>query len=235
LKFNINEEMKSDEEIQKDVIAELSWEAAVSALKPAEIGVSVRNGVITLSGNLDSFAKKMSAEKAANRVGGVKAIANDILVKPAVTFRKSDTDIAEIIVNTVKWSTSIPEEKVMVSVEDGFVTLEGEVEWEFQKRSATKAIEDLRGVKGVNNKIVVVSKAPAANDIKQKIKSAIQRNAEMDANRIDVEIRNNVVVLSGEVRSMAEKTDAEEAVWSAPGVDRVENKLEVIYKNEYIL
>lgn len=228
--------MKKDSEIQKDVQEELRWEATINAINPAEIGVAVKNGIVTLTGILDSYSKKNAAEKAAMRVGGVKAVADELEVKPFVSFKKNDTEIAEKIVDSIKWSTSIPENKVKVKVEDGWVTLEGEVEWEFQKKSAKSVIVDLKGVKGVTNNIkVVAKKSPVATEIKDKIKAAIKRNAEIDSNKIKVEVNGNEVILKGEVRSLAEKIDAENAACSAPGVTFVDDQLEVNYPLEFVV
>jgi len=227
--------MKTDSEIQKDVIEELKWEASLNGIKATEIGVAVKNGIVTLTATLDSYSKKVAAEKAVMKVGGVKAIANEIDVKPLISFKKSDTEIAEAVVNSIKWSTSIPENKVKVKVENGWVSLDGEVEWEFQKRSAKNVIEDLRGVKGVTNHIKVKAKESTAteNQVKEKIKQAIRRNADIDANKINVEASGKEITLTGEVRSLAEKADAEQAAWSSPGVTMVDNQLEVNFPLEF--
>lgn len=221
--------MKTDIEIQNDVIAELKWEAKINGIRPAEIGVAVKDGIVTLTGTLDTYSKKLAAENAAMRVGGVKAVVNNTEVKILDIFSKSDTDIAEAIINKIKWSATIPQDSIKVKVEHGWVTLEGEVPWEFEKLSAKALIEDLRGVKGVTNNIRVVSKSPTTTELKQKITDAIQRGANKDADKIKVSQIGNKVILTGMVRSYAEKKDAEYAVWSAPGVSEVENKIEVNY------
>jgi osmotically-inducible protein OsmY len=226
--------MKTDSEIQRDVMSELQWEARINAIQPTEIGVAVKNGVVSLSGLLDSYSKKIAAEKAVMRVGGVKAVANDINVKLWSGFKKSDPEIAEAILNAIKWSTSIPEDKVQVKVDDGWVTLEGEVAWSFQKASARRAIEDLRGVKGVSNNIKVISKIPTTSEVKEKVSHAIQRGATTDAGKIRVDVSGNRVTLAGTVRSYAEKKDAENAAWSAPGVEKVDNNIEVSYSEIYV-
>ena len=215
--------MKSDIQIQKDVMDELKWEPFLHA---SEIGVAVKNGVVTLSGQVDSYAKKLSAERAAKRVGGVKAVAEDIQVGISPNFRKTDAEIAEAVVNTLKWHTAVQEEKVKIKVEDGTVKLEGEVEWDYQRTNAKTAIENLAGVRSVINLITVKPKIKAS-DIHQKIQAAFLRNATIDADKINVEVVGTRVILRGRVRSFAEKEDAERTVWAAPGVLSLESNLEV--------
>lgn len=215
--------MRTDNQIQKDVMEELSWEPF---LNESEIGVAVKNGIVTLSGIVDTFSKKLSAEKAAKRVAGVRAVAEDIQVGVSPNYRKTDTEIAETVLNALKWNTTIPDNKIQVKVENGNVKLEGEVEWEYQRVNARRAIENITGVSSVINLISVKPKLKAL-DIHQKINSAFHRNATIDADRIVVEVDGNKVILSGKVRSFAEKDDAERAAWSAPGILSVESKLNV--------
>ena len=214
--------MRTDNQIQKDVMEELSWEPF---LNETEIGVAVKDGIVTLSGIVDTFSKKISAEKAAKRVAGVRAIAEDIQVGVSPKYRKTDTEIAETVLNVLKWNTTIPENKIQIKVENGSVKLEGEVEWEYQKVNA-RAVENVTGVSSVINLITVKPKLKAM-DIRQKITSAFHRNATIDADRITIEVEGNKVILSGNVRSFAEKDDAERAAWSAPGILQVESKLNV--------
>lgn len=215
--------MKTDIEIQKDVLDELKWEPYLSA---TEIGVAVKNGIVTLSGTVNSYLKKTRAEKAAKRVSGVKAVAEDIEVKYADSLLKNDTEIAETILNALKWHSAINEEKIKVKVEDGIVTLDGEVDWEFQRNSAVMQIENLIGVKRIVNNITIKS-GIVPKELKQKVNSAFHRSATIDSEKINIEVAGSKVTLTGKVRSWAEKNDAENAVWAAQGVNKVENNLEI--------
>lgn len=213
--------MKSDMQIQSDVIAQLKWEPSLNA---AEIGVAVKNGIVTLSGMVDSYAKKVAAEDAAKKITGVKAIADDIQVGVSPSFRKTDTEIAEAVVSALKWSTTIPDENIKVRVDDGVVSLDGEVEWNYQRSAAQSAIEKLAGIRRINN-YIEIKPAVKANDIKQKITSAFVRSATIDSGKIMVETDGGKITLNGTVRSFAEREDAENAAWSAPGVISVVNNL----------
>ncbi len=215
--------MKSDLQIQRDVMDELKWEPYLNA---SQIGVAVNNGIVTLSGQVDSYSKKLSAKKAAKRVSGVKAIAEDIQIGVSPAFRKTDTEIAEAILSALKWHSALQEEKIKIKVEDGIVKLEGEVEWEYQRNNAKVAIENLTGVRSVINLITVKAKI-SPTDIQQKISAAFHRSATIDAEKIQSEVVGNKVTLRGKVRSFAEKEDAENAAWAAPGITSVENKLQI--------
>ncbi|WGQ09818.1 BON domain-containing protein [Pedobacter gandavensis] len=213
--------MENDFEIQKNVMEEIGWEPA---LKPSEIGVAVKNGVVTLSGQVDSFFKKQTAEKAAKRVKGVKAIAEDIQIGVSPSYERSDADIAAAVVNALKWHSDLDGEKIIARVEDRIVRLEGEVEWDYQRKNAKTAVENLTGVIAVINLIRVKPKLVSTN-IEKQIIAAFQRNAALDAKKITVNVEGNKVILTGTVRSFTEKDDAENAAWSAPGVLDVDSRL----------
>ena len=215
--------MKSDSKIQKDVMDELKWEPFLNA---SEIGVAVKNGIVNLSGQVDTYSKKLSAEKAAKRVSGVKAIAEDIQISVSPAYSKTDAEIAEAVLNALEWHTAIQEEKLKIKVENGNVTLEGEVEWEFQRSNAKTAIENLTGVCSVFNFINVKPKI-TASDIQQKINSAFLRSATIDSGKITADVMGSRVILRGNVRSYTEKEDAENAAWNAPGVTNVESMIEI--------
>jgi len=215
--------MKTDIQIQKDVMEQLKWEPFLNA---AEIGVAVKNGIVTLSGHVDSYSKKLTAENAAKKIAGVKAVAEDIQIGVSPAFAKSDTEIAEAVLNALRWNSAVKEEKIKIKVENGNVRLDGEVEWEFERNNAKKAIENLKGVRSVLNMITVKPKI-MPNDIQQKINAAFHRSATLDAGKITAEISGSRVILHGKVRSFAEKQDAANAAWNAPGVLSVENRLEI--------
>jgi osmotically-inducible protein OsmY len=215
--------MKTDSQIQKDVMDQLKWEPFLNA---AGIGVAVTKGIVTLSGQVDSYAKKIAAEKAAKRVAGVKAIAEDVQIGVSPVFKKTDTEIAEAVLNALTWHTAVQEEKIKIKVEEGVVTLEGEVEWEYQRTNAKSAIENLTGVRGVYN-LITLKPTTTSSDIEAKIKAAFQRSATVDSGKISAEVTGSRVTLRGKVRSHAEKEDAEAAVWHAPGITSVISKLEV--------
>ena len=215
--------MKTDAQIHKDVIAQLEYEPWLNA---AEIGVSVKNGVVTLTGLVDTYAKKTVAEQAVRKIAGVKAVAEDIQVGISPDFRKTDTEIAAAVVTALQWHTAVIEDQIKIKVEDGVVTLEGQVEWNFQRTAAGDAIQDLTGVRKVNNYIIVKPALKPA-DVKREIMEAFHRSATIDAQKITVDTIGNKVILRGRVRSLVEKEDAENAAWSAPGVDTVANDLEI--------
>jgi osmotically-inducible protein OsmY len=212
---------RTDEDIQTDVLEELKWDSRV---QPNEIGVAVKDGVVTLTGWVDSYRKKMAAEEAAHRVRGVKAVANDIEVRLPGSAERTDADLAKAALNALKWEAAISTDKVEVTVSKGWVTLRGEVEYNFQKREAERAVERLSGVKGVIN-LIVVKPRLSPRDLKQQIEKALVRNAETDAEHITVEVQGSKVILRGTVRSYAEKKAAEDAAWSAPGITEVENRI----------
>jgi osmotically-inducible protein OsmY len=209
----------TDQEIQKDVLAELRWDAQV---QPNEIGVSVKDGVVTLTGWVDSYLKKWSAEDAAHRVNGVKAVANDIEIK--LSTERTDGDIAAAAVNALEWDAFVPSDKVQVTVSKGWVTLKGDVEWQYQKEDAERVVRRLSGVKGITN-LISVKPRITPSELKKKIENALVRNAEIDAGRITVEVQGNKAILKGTVRSWAEKEEAARAAWSAPGILSIDNRI----------
>jgi osmotically-inducible protein OsmY len=221
--------MRSDYEIQFDVINQLKWNPL---LKVAEIGVSVKNGIVTLSGQVDSYSKKMEAEREAKKVFGVRAVAEDIHVGASPEGSKTDTEIAEAVLNSLKWHSVVPDDKIQVKVEDGIVTLDGELEWEYQRNSAKNVVASIKGVRDIiSNLIVTVKTTP--DDVKQRIAAAFHRVARIDAEKISVEVIDNKAILTGKVRSFAEKEEAEEAAWYAPGITTVENRLELEPEEEF--
>lgn len=212
---------RTDQELQQDVLSELKWDAQI---QPNELGVSVKDGVVTLTGWVDSYLKKWSAEDAAHKVAGVKAVANDIEIKLAT--ERTDPDIAEAAVHALEWDAFVPSGKVHVTVSKGWVTLKGEVEWQYQKQDAERVVRRLTGVKGVTNLITVKPKV-TPSELKKKIEDALVRNAEIDANKITVEVQAGKAILKGTVRAWAEKEEAERVAWSAPGIVSVENRITI--------
>lgn len=215
--------MKSDIQIQKDVIEQIRWDPLLNI---SEIGVSVINGIVTLSGHVDSYSKKIAAEAAAKKVQGVRAVAEDIVVGVSPPNRRTDAEIADSILKTFQWDITIPHEKIKVKVDDGVVWLEGNVEWEYQRKAAENSIQNLTGIKSINNQLLVKPGANVGN-VKQRIAAAFHRTATIDASKILVEVDGTEVTLKGVVRSFLEKEDAERAAWSAPGVTKVNSQLQL--------
>lgn len=210
-----------DEEIQADVLEELKWDTRV---RPNEIGVTVKDGIVTLTGWVDSYVQKLAARDAAHRVHQVKAVANDIEVRLPGLAERTDADLAAAVLNALKWDIAVASTRVDVTVSNGWVTLQGEVEYGFQKKETERVVYRLSGIKGVSNQILVKPHLLPA-DLKQNIERALVRNAETDAKQITVEVQGSKVTLYGRVRSYVEKQEAEDSVWSAPGVTDVDNHL----------
>jgi len=216
----------TDEQIQRSILEELKWDARIH---PNEIGVAVKDGIVTLTGWVDNYTKKWAAEDAAHRVRGVKAVANDIEVRLPNSAERTDADIAAAVTRALEWDAFVPIEKLNVTVAKGWVTLRGEVEWQYQKEDTERAVRRLTGVRGVTNLLTVRPRVkPSPQELKQKIEDALVRSAETDAERITVEVQDNKVILKGTVRSWAERQEAERVAWSAPGVIAVENRITVI-------
>ena len=219
--------MKSNEVLQKDVQDAIKWEPLLNA---AEIGVTAKDGVITLTGIVDSYVKKSEAEDAAKNVAGVKAVVEKIIVQFGTMGKKADNEIATEVLNAYKWNWEVPSDKVKVKVEDGWVTLEGELNWNYQKDAAKKSISNLPGVKGVSN--IITIKAETHNAIeKLDIEHALERNWSTNGQDIEVTVSGHNVILKGIVDSWYQKDAAGRIAWNAPGVWTVENALVIEYSN----
>ncbi len=215
--------MKTDADLKKDVTAELAWDPAVKA---TAIGVAVKDGVVTLSGHLETFAEKHAAERALARVAGVKAIALELDVKLSFDHKRSDTDIAAGAGEALKWNTLVPSEGIRLTVDHGWVTLQGDVEWDYQRRSVEKAIRPMMGVVGISNEITLRA-GPKVTDLSRKIELALTRQATREAKHIKVSVDGTTVTLSGTVHSWQERNAAQGVAWSAPGAQSVVNDLQV--------
>jgi osmotically-inducible protein OsmY len=215
--------MRSDSEIERDVKEELMWDPDLDA---TDIAVSVKKGVVTLTGFVKSYTDKYEAEAAAKRVAGVVAVANDIEVRMPSVDERPDPEIARDAVAAIKAQLPISAEKIKVVVKNGWITLEGEVEWQYQRSTAEHAVRRIKGVKGVSN-MIQIKPHTEPTEIKKKIQEAFRRNAEVDANRIIVETNGGEVVLKGTVRSWVEREEAERAAWAAPGVTNVVDQIVV--------
>ena len=215
--------MKSDMQLQKDVMDELRWEPTVSE---KEIAVAVKDGVVTLGGYVQSYAQKRAAEQAVARVAGVRAVAEDIQVKLPTSRQRSDTEIAHAVINALKWDTEVPDELIKAKVENGWVTLDGGVDFFYQKSAAERCVRFLNGVKGVSN-LISVKPGVTTTKVTQNIEAALKRRAELDADKIKVDTLDGKVTLRGSVHSWLEMKEAENAAWATPGVWSVEDKLAV--------
>jgi osmotically-inducible protein OsmY len=215
--------MKTDKQLQQDVLDDLRWDPSVEASK---IGVAASSGVVTLTGSVPTYFQKQNAERISKRVAGVRAVANDIEVHLPTSTEKTDADVATAALHALKWDAAVPDEKIKLTVSKGWVTLEGAVDWNYQRESAEKAIEKLVGVKGVSNRIAV-SPHIKAKEVLSEIKAALHRYADVEARSIEVESADSTVTLKGQVRSWAERKEVESAAWMAPGVTQVKNEIVV--------
>lgn len=214
----------TDRELKQHVENALEWEPSFDA---AAIGVSVDGGVVTLRGDVGSYAARSAAERVALRVYGVKAIANDLTVQLVTGFERNDTDIAHAAVTALAWNAVIPQDRVTLTVSNGWLTLTGILDWQYQKEAAARTVRDLTGVKGVTNSITVKPHVQAG-DVQAKIEAAFKRSAEIDARRVSVTTMDGKVTLDGHVRSWAERQEAERVAWAAPGVSQVDDRITVV-------
>jgi len=217
--------MRSDADIKRDVEDELKWEPEVDA---TDIGVAVHDGVVTLAGFARSYYEKTVAERAAKRVAGVSAVANDIEVRVPEIDQRPDPDLARDAVNALKKELPFSSENIRVVAKNGWITLEGAADWNYVREDAEKAVRRVRGVKGVTNLISLKPQATPV-EVRRRIEDALRRSAEVDANRITVEANGSEVILRGSVKSWAERAEAERAAWAAPGVTRVDNRILVSF------
>lgn len=217
--------MKTDSQLQQDVMAELKWEPAVHA---EHIGVEVKNGVVTLAGEVGSYTEKLNAERATQRVSGVKALAVEMKIKLTSFGKRSDADIAESAKNILGWTSSLPADTVKVMVEGGWLTLSGDVEWQFQRQDAADSVRYLSGVTGVSNQIAI-KPSLSATVVKSDIEAALKRRAAADAKTIAVEVKGGDVTLTGTVHSWTERDLATRSAWGTAGVRNVVDKMNLVY------
>ena len=216
--------MKTDRQLQQDVIDELRWEPAVEA---SSIGVEANDGVVTIAGHVDSYAEKWAAERAAQRVSGVKGVVDEIEVQLPDASKRSDATIVQAASSALEWNTVVPDRAIKIAVDDGIITLSGEVDWAYQRAAAVAAVRNLIGVRAVNDRITLKLSTTSVRDIKRKIHAALHRQAQLDADAISVDVAGGDVTLRGSVDSWAERMAARNAVWAAPGVRNVIDELMV--------
>lgn len=212
-----------DNDLRKTVIDELEFQPSIDA---AHIGIAVDDGIVTLTGHVPTYYEKRTAERVVARIKGVRGIAQEIEVRPSGTHITADDEIAKRAANTLNWNTSIPKDAIKIKVTDGFVTLQGSVEWNYQRNTAETIVQTISGVTGISNQITIVSKA-TPSDVRQRIENALKRDAELDAKAISVKVVNGVVTLDGRVDCYADRVIAKRAAWAVPGVLQVEDHLHV--------
>jgi osmotically-inducible protein OsmY len=217
--------MKTDSQLQQDVLAELKWEPSVHA---AQIGVEVKDGIVTLAGHVGSFSEKWNAERAAQRVAGVKALAVEMDVQLQGSSKRTDSDIARTAENALLWTTFLPTDAVKIKVEDGWITLTGKVDWQYQRESAANAVRYLMGVKGVSDDIAIESKV-SSTAVKTDIEASLKRRAIADSQKIKVDVKGSDVTLTGTVSSWAERDLATASAWGTSGVHNVHDKMTMTY------
>lgn len=216
--------MKTDSQLKKDVTTELQWDPSINE---ANVGVAVKDGVVTLTGHLDTYREKFAIERAVQRVQGVRALAVELDVKLSPTHKRSDSEIAAAAESSLKWHTQVPDEKLQLRVEKGWITLKGEVEWDFQRTAAMDAVRSLTGVVGVTNNITLKTHVSPSN-VLTRIREALERQADHEAKNIEVVISGGTATLRGTVHSWAERAAAQGAAWSAPGISSVINEIKVV-------
>ena len=213
---------KTNTELQQDVLSELKYEPSVNA---SDIGVTANEGIISLRGNVKSYAEKYAAVHAAERVAGVKAVTDELKVDLPAFHVRDDQDIARAAVNALQWDVWVPYDRIKTKVDDGWITLEGDVDYRYEQNAAENAVRNLTGVRGVSNLITINMPAVNPVEVKAKIENALRRSAEVDSDQIKVKVVDDKVILNGKVSSWAERDEAERAAWSAPGVRTVEDDL----------
>jgi VCBS repeat-containing protein len=220
----LGESMKNNIQLHSDVRMELAWDPRVD---DREIDVAVTDGIATLTGSVPSYADKVAAERATERVSGVTAVANDLTVVVPGIHQRSDTDIAQAVVDALVWDVQVPDTKIKAAVTNGWITLDGDVEWRYQRDAAARAVRNLAGVRGVTNHITISAKRVSSQDVSKSIKAALERRADRTAERINVETIGGVVTLTGNVPSFGDRRAAEGAAWSSPGVIEVHDELAI--------